>query len=98
MEDIKIDPYFEKFVSLTVDFITTEIKDKLKEFKPLEDGALVLTPTEAAKQIGVSKTVMYNDLLKREDFPSYRLNSKYYVSKKGLEEWINNQVSKKVGK
>ena len=89
------DPYFEKFINLTVDFITSEIKEKLKDFKPLEDNTLVLSPTYAAKQLGVSKTVMYNDLLKREDFPSYRLNSKWYVSKKGLQEWIDNQVDRK---
>nr|DAF73208.1 MAG TPA: helix-turn-helix domain protein [Caudoviricetes sp.] len=61
----------------------------------LENDTLVLTPAEAAKQIGVSKTVMYNDLLKREDFPSYRLNSKFYISKKGLQEWVDKQINQK---
>ena len=95
LKEYQRDPYFEKFINLTVDFITSEVKDRLKEFKPIENDTLALTPAEAAKQIGVSKTVMYNDLLKREDFPSYRLNSKYYISKKGLEEWVQAQINKR---
>lgn len=96
MEDIKRDPYFEKFINLTVDFITAQVKEKIKDFKPVEgDEALVLSPVEAAKQIGVSKTVMYNDLLKRDDFPSYRINTSWFVSKKGLQSWIDDQINQK---
>lgn len=95
MENIARDPYFEKFINLTVDFITAQVKDKIKEFNPNDGDTLVLTPVEAAKQIGVSKTVMYNDLLKRDDFPAYKLGSKFYISKKGLENWIDEQINQK---
>ena len=96
MENITRDPYFEKFINLTVDFITAQVKDKIKEFNPVEgDGALVLTPAEAAKQLGVSKTVMYNDLIKRKDFPVYSVGSRLYVSKKGLQSWIDDQINQK---
>ena len=94
MEDIKRDPYFEKFINLTVDFITTEVKDKLKEFKPVESEKLALTPKEAAKLLGVGNNTMYR-LLKEDDFPSYMVAGKYYISKKGLDEWVQTQVSKK---
>lgn len=95
MENIARDPYFEKFINLTVDFITAQVKDKIKEFNPNDNDILVLTPVEAAKQLGVSKTVMYNDLLKRKDFPVYLVGSKYYISKKGLQEWVDEQINQK---
>ncbi|NFH90380.1 helix-turn-helix domain-containing protein [Clostridium botulinum] len=94
MEDIKRDPYFEKFINLTVDFITTEVKDKLKDFKPVEDEELAYPPKKAAKLLGVGNNTIYK-LLKEDDFPSYMVAGKYYVSKKGLSEWVNNQISKK---
>lgn len=94
MEDIKRDPYFEKFINLTVDFITTEVKDKLKEFKPVEDEKLTYTPKEAAKVLGVGNNTIYK-LLKEDDFPSYMVADKYYISKKGLEEWVQAQINKK---
>lgn len=94
MEDIKKDPYFEKFINLTVDFITTEIKDKLKEFKPIENEKLTYTPKEAAKVLGVGTNTIYK-LLKEDDFPSMMISEKYYISKKGLQEWIDKQINQK---
>lgn len=94
MEDIKRDPYFEKFINLTVDFITTEIKDKLKEFKPIENEKLTYTPKEAAKVLGVGTNTIYK-LLKEDDFPSMMISEKYYISKKGLQEWIDKQINQK---
>ncbi|MDF2882943.1 MAG: Helix-turn-helix domain [Clostridiaceae bacterium] len=91
MEEIKRDPYFEKFINLTVDFITTEVRGKLKDFKPNDDEKLAYTPKEAAKVLGVGVNTMYTDLLPREDFPSYKVKDKWYISKKGLEEWVQNQ-------
>lgn len=92
MEEIKRDPYFEKFINLTVDFITTEVREKLKEFKLNDDDEkLAYTPREAMKKLGVGQNTMYTDLLPREDFPSYKVGDKWFVSKKGLEEWVQNQ-------
>ena len=90
MEDTKRDPYFERFINLTVDFITTEVKERLKEFKPLEDEKLSYTPKEAAEALGIGSNAIYN-LLKDDDFPSYKIGDKWYVSKKGLNEWVQNQ-------
>lgn len=90
------DPYFEKFINLTVDLITSEVKDKLREFKPesKEDSKLALTPKEAATVLGIGHNTIY-ELLKDDDFPSYRIDRKWYVSKKGLSEWIDKQVKNK---
>lgn len=90
MEEIKRDPYFEKFINLTVDFITSEVREKLKEFKLNDDEKLAYTPKEAAKILGVGTNTIYK-LLKEDDFPSYIVAGKYYVSKNGLEEWVQNQ-------
>lgn len=94
MEDINRDPYFEKFINLTVDFITTEVKEKLKEFKPVDsDSKLSLSPKEAAEVLGVGVNTIYK-LLKEDDFPSYMVSGKYYVYKKGLEDWVLRQTKK----
>lgn len=93
MENIQRDPYFEKFINLTVDFIASEVREKIKEFKPVEDQKLSYTPKETAKVLGVGNNAIYN-LLKDEDFPSFRINEKWFISKKGLEDWVEKQISK----
>lgn len=94
MEEIKRDPYFEKFINLTVDFITNEVKEKLKEFNISDnDSKLSLSPKEAAEVLGVGVNTIYK-LLKEDDFPSYMVSGKYYVYKKGLEDWVLSQTKK----
>ena len=88
------DPYFEKFINLTVDFIVSEVKERLKDFKPVEEEEkLSYVPKEAAKVLGVGNNTIYN-LLKEDDFPSFRINDKWYVSRKGLEDWVEKQTKK----
>ncbi|MDZ4907079.1 helix-turn-helix domain-containing protein, partial [Clostridium perfringens] len=43
-----------------------------KEIKKL------LTPIEGMKELGVGRNAMYGDLLKRKDFPCFKIGSKYY--------------------
>lgn len=97
MENLR-DPYFEKFINLTVDLITSEVKNKLKEFKSqnTEDDILLYTPKEAAKVLGIGTNAIY-ELVKNDDFPSFKLadGDKWYISKKGLDEWIENQIKNK---
>lgn len=96
MENLR-DPYFEKFINLTIDFITTEIKDKLKDFKPgVEEEKLTYTPKEAAKVLGIGVNAIY-ELVKEDDFPSFKLSDgdKWYISRKGLNEWVENQIKNK---
>lgn len=94
MENIQRDPYFEKFINLTVDFISSEVKERIKEFKIVEgDQKLSYTPKEAAKALGVGNNAIYT-LLKDDDFPGFRINEKWFISKKGLEDWIEKQIKK----
>lgn len=59
------------------------------------ENALVIRPKEAMELLRVSKSTMYDDLLLRKDFPSYKLGGRYYISLDLLKEWINNQAMKK---
>lgn len=95
MENTQRDPYFEKFINLTVDFIVSEVKDKLKDFKPgtEEEEKLSYTPREAAKKLGIGNNAIYT-LLKDDDFPGFRINDKWFISKKGLEDWVEKQTKK----
>lgn len=89
------DPYFEKFINLTVDFITSEVRDKLKDFKPIsEDDKLAYTPKEAANVLNIGVNKIYT-LLKEDNFPSYKIDDKWFVSRRGLSEWIDLQITKK---
>lgn len=95
MEQIQRDPYFEKFINLTVDFITSEVKQKLKEIKLTDDNSkLSLTPKEAAEILGIGVNAIYS-LLKDKDFPSYKVGTKWLIYKQGLDEWIEKQINNK---
>lgn len=94
LKEYRRDPNFEKFVYRIADFVMDEVKDRLKEFKPVEDEKLTYTPKEAAKVLGVGANTIYK-LLKENDFPSMMISEKYYISKKGLEEWVQAQINKK---
>ncbi|MFQ9546256.1 MAG: helix-turn-helix domain-containing protein [Clostridium sp.] len=54
----------------------------------------MIRPSEAMELLHVSKTTMYNDLLLRDDFPSYKLGGRYYISLELLKDWIKNQALK----
>jgi len=60
-----------------------------------QENSLVIRPSEAMELLHVSKTTMYNDLLLRDDFPSYKLGGRYYISLELLKDWIKNQALKK---
>lgn len=59
------------------------------------EETLVMTPKEAMKVLNVGQNSMYCDLLLREDFPSFRIGDKWYINKKGLQNWIDNQSKNK---
>lgn len=60
-----------------------------------QENSLVIRPSEAMELLHVSKTTMYNDLLLRDEFPSYKLGGRYYISLELLKDWIKNQALKK---
>lgn len=51
---------------------------------------LAYSPTEAAQALGVSRPTVYR-LIKREDFPSFKIGSRTLVSADGLKEWVQKQ-------
>lgn len=48
---------------------------------------------EAAKVLGVSKNTVYN-LVRRADFPAFRLAGKWKISKTMLALWVEREASK----
>ncbi|MDY4605858.1 helix-turn-helix domain-containing protein [Clostridium tertium] len=87
---------FNKFLGMLVDVIAEQVKEQVKDFKfNTEDEKLVLLPNEAMEALGVGRNTMYEDLLKRDDFPCYRINSKFYIPKKELSEWVSSQCKRK---
>ncbi|MBV4439327.1 helix-turn-helix domain-containing protein [Clostridium tyrobutyricum] len=61
----------------------------------IKKKTILISPTEALEFLGVSRNRMYEDLLKREDFPAFRIGTKYFVNRELLQEWANNQCNKK---
>lgn len=55
----------------------------MKEFE-------VIFPAEAREILRVGKSTM-QELLHRDDFPSYRIGRRWYINKQKLFEWINKQ-------
>lgn len=57
----------------------------------METNTILITPAECMKILGVGRNRMYEDLLKRKDFPSLKIGQKYFVNKQLLQEWANSQ-------
>lgn len=55
---------------------------------------ILVSPVEAMEILGVGRNRMYCDLLKRDDFPAFRINSKYFVNKLKLQEWADKMCKK----
>lgn len=86
---------YNQFLSMLVNEIIGQVNKQLElKLKEEKTEILVLSPKEAMEVLDVSQTVMYNDLLKRKDFPSYRVGNKWYISKQGLAEWVEKQANK----
>ncbi len=56
---------------------------------------LAYSPAETAAVLGVSRPTVYT-LLKRADFPAFKVGSRTLVSAEGLRAWIQAQVSQEV--
>ena len=52
---------------------------------------LAYSPTETAVVLGVSRPTVYV-LMKREDFPAFKVGSRTLVSADGLREWVRKQA------
>ena len=54
---------------------------------------LAYSTAEAAEVLGVSRPVIYT-LIKRADFPAFKLGARTLVSVEGLWEWVKSQAQK----
>lgn len=53
-----------------------------------------LTVDELKETLGISRTEAY-ELVKQDDFPSFRIGKKILISKQGLQQWISRQIEQK---
>lgn len=52
---------------------------------------LAYSATEAAQALGVSRSTVYQ-LMKRADFPSFKVGIRTLISAEGLREWVKGQA------
>lgn len=52
---------------------------------------LTLSVTEAASLLGVSRPTVYQ-LIRRADFPSFKVGARTLISRAGLEAWVERQA------
>ncbi|WP_066889368.1 helix-turn-helix domain-containing protein [Clostridium nigeriense] len=55
------------------------------------ENTILITPAECMKILGVGRNRLYEDLLKRKDFPSLKLGKRIFINRELLQEWANNQ-------
>jgi len=55
--------------------------------------AILISPTQAMKVLGVGRNMMYEVLLKRKDFPAFMVGAKYFINREKLQEWADEQCS-----
>lgn len=57
-----------------------------------EKQTILIDPEEARSYLGnIGRNRMYEDLLKRKDFPAFKMGNKYFVNRELLQEWANKQ-------
>lgn len=56
-----------------------------------KEKKIALNVSEVAELLGVSRPVVYQ-LMRRKDFPVFKIGSRTVVPRLALEEWANSQV------
>lgn len=59
-----------------------------------EVQTILIDPTQGMKFLGVGRNRMYEDLLKRKDFPAFKMGNKYFINRELLQEWAITQCKK----
>ncbi len=54
---------------------------------------LALSVAEAAALLGVSRPTMYS-LIRRADFPSFKVGSRTLIPREGLARWVESQAER----
>lgn len=58
------------------------------------NDSILVSPAEGRRILGVGRNAMYEDLLKRKDFPCMKIGKKHYINREMLQEWANKQCNK----
>jgi excisionase family DNA binding protein len=71
-------------------FNPPQVKEETKEEFAAPEGNILLTASEVAEHLGISKRVAY-ELMERKDFPLIRVRRSKRVNKTEFEEWLKSQ-------
>lgn len=52
---------------------------------------MVITPEQFMEEFGFSRSMTYENLLKREDFPCFRIGKKIFINRNKLAIWFDKQ-------
>lgn len=52
---------------------------------------IILTPEEFMKEFGFGRNTTYENLLKRDDFPCFRIGKRIFINRNKLIEWFDKQ-------
>lgn len=58
--------------------------------------ALTISPTEAARLLGVSRPTMYK-IMRQSGFPAFNVGGRVLISTEGLKEWVRDKSTEGVG-
>lgn len=53
--------------------------------------------TEAAQALGIARSTLYNNLLFRADFPSFKVGERTMIPVRELHQWASRQGQRKEG-
>ncbi|MGI5906752.1 MAG: helix-turn-helix domain-containing protein [Candidatus Pararuminococcus gallinarum] len=53
---------------------------------------LVLTPTDIAAVLGISRNTVY-EVIHRKDFPAFKVGKQYRISRERFINWMNGQAA-----
>lgn len=70
------------------------MEENIEVKKQKNKETILVSPTKAMEILGVGRNRMYCDLLKRNDFPAFKINSKYFINRLKLQEWANKMCEK----
>ena len=54
---------------------------------------ILLTVSETAEALGLSRSTVYSKLLHRPDFPTVRLGGSVRINRERLQEWADSHTS-----
>lgn len=96
IEEIVISTMKTVFATENINLPINKAIDEDPDLESEEESKTVLiTPKEAMSVLGVGWNCMYENLLKRKDFPCFKIGSKYFINRELLQEWANKQCLKK---